>query len=243
LLFAFHGFGDNAAIFQTLESSLTLRYTIVSVDLPFHGKSKWKENTCLTTEDMIGFVHHVLSQHNKNKFSLAGFSLGGKVCLAIYHSLPELVNRIFLFAPDGLKNNIWYNIAVYPKPGRALFRYILNKPHLFLSFVQLLSSLRIIPKQYAQFLHKQLESKSKRELVWSIWMCLRGYERNSAELKKLILQHHTRLLIITGRYDNIIKSSFAEKFCKGLSTAEHIIIDKGHYLLKDYLNPYISERI
>lgn len=243
LLFAFHGFGDNAFLFKALEPSLSKRFTIISVDLPFHGLSKWKESDICTVEQLLSFITHLLNVYKKKRFSMAGFSLGGKVCLAIYEAMAPQVDQLFLFAPDGLKNNIWYNIAVYPAAGRRLFRYVMNKPEWFLALVRLSGALRIIRKQYVQFLHKQLESSEKRKLVWDIWMCLRGYERKRDRLRSLIQQFRTKVLIISGRYDQIIKPSFGEKFCAGLPTAEHLIIDKGHYLLKDYLNVYIAARI
>ncbi len=243
LLFAFHGFGDRAEMFKVLEPALSKRYTIISVDLPYHGLSKWREDSELTVYQLTDFVNHMLADHKMHRFSLAGFSLGGKVSLAVYSALASQVDAIFLFAPDGLKNNIWYNIAVYPSAGRRLFWYVLHKPSWFLSFVRFLGTLRIIRKQYVQFLHKQLEHYEKRKLVWDIWMCLRGYERKRSHLRQLIQTYQTKVIIFSGRFDHIIKPSFGEKFCKGLVSAEHVVLDKGHYLLKEYLNEYLAARL
>lgn len=243
LLIAFHGFGDNAQIFRNIEASLTNKYTIVSVDLPFHGLSHWTEDEPLTCDQLLKFIRYLLNVFQKEQFDLAGFSLGGKVSLAIYHALPAQVNTLWLFAPDGLKNNIWYNIAVYPKAGRWFFRRIMQQPEWFIVFIRFLGYLRLVRRQYVQFIEKQLATESKRELVWQIWMCLKGYERKRDVLRAQIKHHHTRLYVFMGRYDHIIKTSFAKKFCRALPTAELIILDKGHYLLKEYLNTYIAKRL
>ncbi len=243
VLFAFHGFGDHAGVFKILESSMGKLYTIISVDLPFHGQTKWGEGEPLTLNELLGFIEFILKLYQQEQFSLAGFSLGGKVALALYHRLPERVERMFLFAPDGLKNNIWYNIAIYPKWGRQMFKHILLRPNTFLRFVRILRYTHIIQKQYALFIQKQLDSEQKRRLVWDIWNCLRGYERKRGELQALIKQHQTKVLVVVGKYDRIIKPAFGKRFCTNLTSAELLVIDKGHYLLKDYLNPYLAERL
>ncbi len=243
LLITFHGFGDSALLFKNVEEAFIAKYTVVSVDLPFHGLSHWTQDELLTLPQLLVFIDYVQNVFQKDKFDLAGFSLGGKVSLAVYDALPGKVNAIWLFAPDGLKNNIWYNIAVYPKAGQRLFKNVLHNPNLFLSFARILAFMRVIRRQYVQFLEKQLDSEAKRMLVWNIWMCLRGYERSKKHLKFLIQRHQTKVFVFVGRYDQIIKPSFGKKFCEGLSSAELVVLDKGHYLLKDYLNKYIAERL
>ncbi len=45
LLIAIHGFSDRARMFTVLEPALAGKYTVVAIDLPFHGQTEWQKNT------------------------------------------------------------------------------------------------------------------------------------------------------------------------------------------------------
>lgn len=67
LLFAFHGYGESAESFAFLESSLGRDFTIVAFDMPFHGKTEWKEELVFHPRDLLalmtdiatGFTHRM----------------------------------------------------------------------------------------------------------------------------------------------------------------------------------------
>ena len=43
LLFCLHGYGETGAGFAFLETALGDEYTILAIDMPFHGGTDWKE--------------------------------------------------------------------------------------------------------------------------------------------------------------------------------------------------------
>lgn len=243
LLFAFHGFGDTAWQFKVLEHSFGKSYTVISIDLPFHGLSEWHEGEILKPKDLLGFIDHINDAFQVTRFSMAGFSLGGKLVLGLYQLAPHRIDQLWLFAPDGLKKNIWYNLAVNTGPGQWLFRYFLHHPEHFFRFIRILVSIKLIRKEYVQFLSQQLDSIEKRMLVINIWTCMREFATRPKQLKGLVRTHNTPVYLFAGRYDTIIRPSFGRSFTGNLPSAELIILDKGHYLLKDYLNPYIAARL
>lgn len=240
---AFHGFGDDAHSFETLKPSLGQRFTIVSVDLPFHGQTRWNENEKFPPEAAWQLVDALMLEHHVQSVSFAAFSIGGKVALKLFETKPQKVKSLWLFAPDGLKNNIWYNVAVYPKWGRALFRFLLDRPVLLIGVVRLLKRLGVFPKSFAQFLETSLQKKESRERVWNTWLGIAGFEVQQHKLRNTLQQHpDVTCEVIMGKYDVVIKPRVGKQFVDGISNARLTIVPKGHYLLKSYLNEHI-ERI
>ena len=45
LLLCFHGYGENTDSFSLFEAVLGEEYTILAIDMPFHGLTEWKEGT------------------------------------------------------------------------------------------------------------------------------------------------------------------------------------------------------
>ncbi len=43
LLFCFHGYGESSGSFGFLEGALARQFTIIAIDLPFHGQTEWRE--------------------------------------------------------------------------------------------------------------------------------------------------------------------------------------------------------
>ena len=124
----FHGFGEDASMFGFLTNYVGNQYTFYSIDLPFHGKTEWKEGLNFTHKDLLQIVEAITREDNQKqatnsqKFSLLGFSLGGRIALSLYEAMPDKIEKLVLLAPDGLKVNFWYWLATQTwlgKIGRA----------------------------------------------------------------------------------------------------------------------------
>ncbi|MBL7798722.1 MAG: hypothetical protein JNJ90_19650, partial [Saprospiraceae bacterium] len=59
LLVALHGFGDRARLFAILEEALSERYTVVAIDLPFHGQTEWPNRT-FSKADLLAVVRQIM---------------------------------------------------------------------------------------------------------------------------------------------------------------------------------------
>jgi pimeloyl-ACP methyl ester carboxylesterase len=237
----FHGFGDDATSFHVLQPSLRDRYTVVSVDLPFHGKTKWKTGEPFTPQQAIDLVSDLMRSHNVEQVALAAFSIGGKIALKVFEMNPGNVEELWLYAPDGLKNNIWYNIAVYPAWGRKLFRLLLDEPKFLIGLVDVLKALRVLPKSLAQFLKHNLKQLASRERVWNTWIGIKGFEVQPGRLKQVMKESNTHIHIVMGQHDPVIKPRIGRAFVNGVPNADLRIIPKGHYILKPYLNDVIVQ--
>ena len=241
LLVAFHGFGDDASSFNVIEPSLGKRFKIVAVDLPFHGKTNWNASEKFTPDAAWQLVNALMLQYGVSKVSLAAFSIGGKIALKLFETQPEKVDALWLFAPDGLKNNVWYNIAVYPGWGRALFRWLLDRPKFLVLAIRVSKWVGACPKSFAQFLESSLQKPEARERVWNTWLSIRGFEVPYKSLQQTLRASETTCHILMGKHDAVIKPQVGQRFVDGIPNAHLHVIPKGHYLLKPYLNEYIEK--
>lgn len=243
LMIAFHGFGDDAATFEVLEPSFGKYYTVVSVDLPFHGLSEWKAGEQFTPAQANDLVEELMNQHNVGKVSFAAFSIGGKIALKLFEMNPARTESLWLFAPDGLKNNMWYNLAVYPAFGRKMFRYLIDRPRLVIKFLRVLRWVKVFPESFTKFLEPHILDINMRERVWNTWLGIAGFEVLPSRLKNLLNQHRTPTHIFMGQFDPVIKPRIGRNFVKGLTAVHFEVIPKGHALLKNYLNGYIEQHL
>src|SRR6218665_4013843 len=131
LLIAFHGFGNEAQLFIPLASALATEYTTVSIDLPGHGLTRWQD-PYFGKKDLMAIIQGIKNDFAVEKFSLLGFSLGGRICLNIAEQQPNGIVRLVLLAPDGLEKNFWYHVATRNVFGKMIFRKMMKQPEQWL---------------------------------------------------------------------------------------------------------------
>ena len=128
------------------------RYTIVSVNLFFHGKSFSEKGVFkpgFSEKDLNGLFERFLLEFKATRFSLMGYSLGGRVVLQLAINYAERINRVFLLAPDGLKISRWYRFVTHWRIGRRIFKRIVRNPKRFFSVAGFFHKLRLVgTKQY-----------------------------------------------------------------------------------------------
>src|SRR5512138_3675541 len=103
LVFCFHGYGEDGNSFSFLEKYAGAQYSFIAFDLPFHGNTQWHDEE-FTTADLVNIIRQLVGadvNHHTKKISLLGFSLGGRVALSLYQSMPSEIDKIVLLAPDG----------------------------------------------------------------------------------------------------------------------------------------------
>ena len=236
ILLCFHGYGEDANSFDFLEKYIGHQYTIYKVDLPFHGKTDWKEGYDFTDTDLTSIVDGILSL-NLNKtplISLMGFSLGGRIVLGLYQSRPEQIERIVLLAPDGLKVNFWYWLSTQTWLGNRFFSFTMKHPQWFFGFLKLLNKLKLVNASIFKFVNYYIGNPEVRRLLYARWTTLRRIRPHIGSIKSQIKQHSTNTSLVYGRHDRIILSSVGEKFRKGIENQCSIaVIESGHQVLHE----------
>src|ERR1700730_8341305 len=97
VLLCFHGYGESAINFSFLVPALQEEYTILALDLPFHGETLWRSGQA-NPKDLKAIAHQLLIRENLKgaRIELLGFSLGGRIALTLFQEMPERVSRLVL---------------------------------------------------------------------------------------------------------------------------------------------------
>lgn len=236
----FHGYGETANSFDFLSQYAGNEYCFLAIDLPFHGQTVWKEGFNLEPGELKVIIHLLFDQvlidyHQPDfRFTLVGYSLGGRVCLSLYQQNPEAVERLVLLAPDGLKVNFWYWLATQTRAGNRFFAFTMKKPQWFFGLVKGMHKTGLINASIFKFVKYYIGDPVVRQQLYNRWTTLRKLKPDLATIKKQISQYHTALRLIYGIHDRIILSSVGEKFIRGIEKESRLThIHAGHQVLHE----------
>lgn len=232
VLLAFHGYGQSSAYYLPMEQALGEDYTIYAFDLFFHGKSQLhKSQMPLTKKILQEIVAHFLEKEGIERFSVMGFSMGGKFALSLVEGMPEHVEELFLIAPDGIKTSFWYNIATYPGWLQQLFKRTVLKPEPFFRLLKVLDKYNMVHKSLLRFAHYQMDSTSKRLRVYRSWVGFRQLNFDIRHIVQLLNHYHVPVTMFLGEYDEIISPKRVSVFVKALERGELVLLKSGHSFL------------
>jgi len=229
VLLLFHGFGQHHRTFDTLSETLTSTYTLYAFDLFFHGHSKWNsEEQPLEKRMWKEILQHFLVKNKIERFSLLGFSLGGKFALATLELFPDRIQQVFLLAPDGIKTNFWYSLATYPLLLRRFFKSMILKPGRLHTVTSFLYTLRLVDKGLLRFAESQMDTQEKRSRVYYSWVVFRHLKFDMKEIGGLLQKHSIRLTLIVGKHDKIITTENMQRLLRHVKDHQLTILDTGH---------------
>jgi pimeloyl-ACP methyl ester carboxylesterase len=238
VIICFHGYGDSSDSFKFLSRHLPAEeFTIIAIDLPFHGDTEWNEDLNFSVTDLKNIVASILEQRNipiNQKIVLLGFSLGGRICLSLYQVMPEKIERIVLLAPDGLKVNFWYWLPTQTSLGNKFFAFTMKRPGWFLGLLKLLNKLKMVNASIFKFVHYHIDDAQVRNDLYRRWTVLRKLKPDLVQTKSFISKYHTQLRLIYGKHDRIILSVRGEIFRKGIEDfCSLAVINSGHQVLQE----------
>ncbi|MCJ8167269.1 alpha/beta hydrolase [Pontibacter sp. E15-1] len=234
-LVAFHGYGQSSAYYEPMARALGHDYTIYAFDLFFHGQSHLdKHGMPLAKELLQEMIEHFLEKQQLERFSLMGFSMGGKFALTLVERMPGRIDELFLIAPDGIKTSFWYNIATYPGWLQQLFKRTVVKPALFFGLLRMLDRYNMVHKSLLRFAHYQMDSTPKRLRVYRSWVGFRELNFDIRKIVRLLNGHGVEVTMFLGEYDEVISPKRVGVFVDALEKGELIVLKAGHsYLLQD----------
>ncbi len=228
----FHGYGEEATAFAFLDQPLGELFTFYAIDLPFHGKTAWREKSPFTPDDLVHIVT-ALAGHEK-KITLMGFSLGGRMVLSLFEQMPGRVEKMVLMAPDGLKVNAWYWLATQTRIGNRFFALTMKRPSWFFALLKGMNKLGWVNASIFKFVNHYIGDATVRRLLYQRWTTLRKIKPGLAHIKSLIRENKVKTRLIYGKHDRIILSSVGERFRKGIEAHCTIaIIHSGHQVLHE----------
>jgi len=227
VLLAFHGFHNDASIFLPLMQHLKEKFTLVSIDLPGHGATKWSL-PFFEKKDLMALVQGCRQDQHVEKISLIGYSLGGRVCLNIIEQQPDWIEEVFLLAPDGLEYNVWYALATQNFWGKQVFRYMCRKPEAVLRKFEWLRKLRLVDESRYKFAKTKLADDRVRNALAYVWPVMSHLIPDRIKVKNYLNKYEIALHLFSGKYDRIFPPDRSKRFITGIKNAGMHLIDTGH---------------
>lgn len=229
-LVCFHGFNETPRHFAFLEDNLK-DYSIVSISLFYHGKSKRKTIGYLKQKEWQPIIEGLLNELKIERFSMLAYSMGGRFAISTFQNLHLRIDHMILIAPDGIIKRFWYEFATFPIGLNSLFFLIINHPSILFKFIKTLRSLKLLNHTVEKFTLNQLGTKHQRMLVYSCWTAFKHFTLKTSQLSQLINQNDTNCIFIFGQYDQVIKYKDHKKFLSSINYCSSYNLESGHQKL------------
>ncbi|HVB02439.1 MAG TPA: alpha/beta fold hydrolase [Chitinophagaceae bacterium] len=230
LLICLHGFGESCHSFECLETSFAKGYTLVSIDLPGHGETGWP-GRYFRPEELKEMLVLVLERFGKGKCILLGYSMGSRLALCAMQLMPSGISALVLLAPDGLRTNFWHSLATRTWLGNRIFHHFINHSGQFFGLMRTGRFLGLVNRGVFKFASQKMESREKRQQVYRIWTSMKEMNPSVSKVRKILLENHIPLLLIFGKYDQVIPPSWGRRFFGDQPLCEMIVLDRGHQML------------
>lgn len=222
ILLCFHGYGEQAAGFSILETALGERFTILAIDLPFHGRTEWNEGIDFRPAQLIEIIQSIIAEvkagpdilDGGQRWTLFGYSMGGRIALSVLESLPQQVARLVLLAPDGLTVNGWYWLATQTWLGNRLFRWTMRHPEWLFCWLRLGDKLGLVNKSIYKFARHYIDDSEVRWELYLRWTTMRAFRPSLKEISRIIGQYAIPVKICYGRFDRVIRRAGGDRFCR-----------------------------
>lgn len=236
LLFCFHGYGRESYTFSFLEKRLGSAYTIVAIDIPFHGLTEWKDELILKPKYLMQFILDIKTalQKDDTRFSILGFSMGGRIALYLTQLLDGKVDRLILLAPDGLSFNFWRWLGSETWLGSRLLHYTIYHPGWFQWVIDKAEKWHVIHRSLADFVRYYIYNEDHRKTLYRRWISMRKFKPSLSRLKRIIKKNRMPVRMLFGAFDRVIPWQGGERFKQGIeeyATCE--VVEAGHNLLSE----------
>ncbi len=230
LLIAFHGFAHDHKMFNILQAGLSAQFTVYAIDLPFHGRSKWKDKV-YRPKDIQTLVKYILQQEQQTHFSALGFSYGARIWMTSLSLIHPWLSHLYLLAPDGLRTQ-WLGLAQRtPRWIISLFSYLSKKPGRITRLADRLQRWRLLGRFAHRFVHHHLGTLALRNQLFRTWRSMRFFRVNKRECKNVLLEQEIPVTVVVGKRDSLIKLNTIKSFVKGLPSAQLHLLNKSHFLI------------
>ncbi|MGB0178653.1 MAG: alpha/beta fold hydrolase [Flavobacteriales bacterium] len=165
---------------------------------------------------------------------LLGYSLGGRISLALFEHAPEAWAGMVLLASDGFKKNAMYRFAVETALGRACWAFVDRHAEAVRSFIRGLRRARIIPAHLAHFALHHTEDHAMRQLVSNTWKTHRLFwpsRRGTAKAWGQLPQRDVHVHAVFGDRDAIIPWAWSRPWRHlGSSHVHFVTVNSGHVM-------------
>jgi pimeloyl-ACP methyl ester carboxylesterase len=230
----FHGHGLNMHTYEFIPDIIP-NSKVVSFNLFFHGNSELKEDN-LHHENLHEIVSQILTEEGIEKFSVIGYSLGGKFALNMVNYFPMSIERVILIAPEGIKLNNFYNFSSRIWLARRAYKNAISNPAWFFSLARFLKKIKVFSPSMIKFIEIQMGEEKDRQMAYNTWAKFRYVFPNQGRLKRNLEVNNIDLVIMIGEKDRIIKPEMGSYFIRKMGRGEFRMLPITHDVFKsEYL--------
>ncbi|MFD2573698.1 alpha/beta hydrolase [Spirosoma soli] len=240
-LLAFHGFGQDSQVFSALERTFDDTFTVYSLDLFFHGNSRYGASQLLTKTSWQRLIEAFLQELRVERFALMGFSLGGRFALLTAELFMSRVNQLILIAPDGITRNLWYRLATGSVPGRWVFAYVLRHLSMLSTIGHMLTRFGLLNRTAMRFAEISLGTPAQRELVYNSWTQFRQLRPDLETISKFAHRHAVRVRLYIGEFDRIVPGRYVFPLTQKLEHFELTVLKTGHNHLVEMAAEHLAQ--
>jgi pimeloyl-ACP methyl ester carboxylesterase len=222
-LLLIHGLASNALQdWGRLVAPLGRRYHVYAPDLPGFGRSERPAAADYSIPMQLEAVRAFLGAVGVKRARVAGISMGGWIAARLAGEHPELVERLVLVDPAGMRPDDAHSI-----PAEALL------PHDEAGVRRLIATVRHKPPPAPWFLVRDILSERLRE-EWIVRRALESMREGRDWLNGRLARADMPVLIVWGKQDALIPVAYAAPLAAELQHAQLAVLDGcGHVPIAD----------
>ncbi len=239
LLIAIPGYGDRKETFLKLQESLSPNYLVYALELPGHGESDWSRDQFYQS-DFEKVIRAILLKEKKDRLTLMGHSFGGRAILSLLPKLYEVVDELFLLAPDGLDEGYMRRATLVPLSIRHLTQRFLKKPSWYIGLVKALNKIGLLKNHSYQFVKLNFANASRRKRLFLYWNSIDDFKIDTTACARILNKEKIPTHIILGNRDFVIPGAAWKDWAKGLEKVKLTELDEDHRLIGEELDEYLK---
>jgi pimeloyl-ACP methyl ester carboxylesterase len=229
LLIALHGFARNALLFEKLGPEVAKQYTILALDLPFHGQTNW--NGTYGLNDIQQFISDILRKEQYSQFELMGYSLGGRIALKVLPQMAEQIQKLHLVAPDGLNTSFAWLVNNMPTNAKKRLAKLVDNPKTILQLAGSLHKAKLLDRWTIRYLERQLGSAENRFRLFQTWIALKDFSLQFSTVKKDVSAFAKPSALYWGKNDQVVPFGKIIDQFSTLPNVELYLLDGGHEIV------------
>ena len=239
VIFLFHGFGQTKGLFETFVPSVLPYYSVIAVDLFFHGEStvNEKDNDPISINRWNALFNQIVEKHVINRFSLLSYSMGSRFVVTLLNAYAARINKIVLIAPDGFGNNFWFGVATSTKLTRSMFWLTMKQPWWILLIVRIFGATGLFNSITKRFIERNLKSGEDRRKIYASWIYFRELTISKDDFVRLICENKIDLMFFCGKEDQLVAKKSLQSICNGTNML-YVELDLAHHKMVQALEKH-----
>ena len=196
-------------------------------------------STIVYAADLAAVINGLLKQESVERFSLLGYSMGGKIALQLVPHLAKRLDELFLLAGSGIRHREW----VYQLPVGLVKRLggFVDNPKTVIRLVKWLHGRgRLAPSIYDMY-RLFLENERRRKKLFFTWLALLNFRTSLAKIVFLLNKYRVKVHFLYGVRDAAIPIADASFLCKQLNHTTFQALDADHWLVNERLNGFLEK--